>query len=88
MSVLMPVLDGKIGITNDIILDFAINPDFGQVEADPSEINLTEFETYFEEKRPFFVEGKNITNFQLTMGDSPWSSDNLFYSRRIGRIRS
>ncbi|MGE5355519.1 MAG: DUF5916 domain-containing protein [Deltaproteobacteria bacterium] len=78
-------VDGKIGITNNIILDFAINPDFGQVEADPSEINLTEFETYFVEKRPFFVEGKNITNFQLTMGDSPWSTDNLFYSRRIGR---
>jgi hypothetical protein len=78
-------IDGKIGITNDIIMDFAINPDFGQVEADPSEINLSEFETYFQEKRPFFVEGKNITNFQLTMGDSPWSTDNLFYSRRIGR---
>ena len=78
-------LDGKIGITNDIIMDFAINPDFGQVEADPSEINLSEFESYFSEKRPFFVEGKNITNFQLTMGDSPWSTDNLFYSRRIGR---
>ena len=78
-------LDGKFGITNDLILDFAINPDFGQVEADPSEINLTAFETYFREKRPFFIEGKNISNFPLTIGDSPWSSDNLFYSRRIGR---
>jgi hypothetical protein len=78
-------MDGKIGITNDLILDFAINPDFGQVEADPSEINLTAFETYFSEKRPFFIEGRNISNFPLTIGDSPWSSDNLFYSRRVGR---
>jgi hypothetical protein len=78
-------VDGKIGITNDLILDFAINPDFGQVEADPSEVNLSAFESFFEEKRPFFIEGKNITNFQLTPGGSPWSSDNLFYSRRIGR---
>ncbi len=77
-------LDGKIGITNNLILDFAINPDFGQVEADPSEVNLTAFETFFSEKRPFFIEGKNITNFSITPGGSPWSSDNLFYSRRIG----
>lgn len=79
-------VDGKIGVTNDLILDFTVNPDFGQVEADPSEVNLSEFETYFAEKRPFFVEGKSITNFQLTMGDSPWSFDNLFYTRRIGRV--
>ncbi len=78
-------IDGKIGLTNDLILDFAINPDFGQVEADPSEVNLTAFETFFQEKRPFFIEGNNITNFKLTFGDSPWSRDNLFYSRRIGR---
>lgn len=77
--------DGKIGITNDLTLNFAVNPDFGQVEADPSEVNLTAFETFFSEKRPFFVEGNNITDFQLTPGGSPWSRDNLFYSRRIGR---
>jgi len=81
-------VDGKIGLTNDLILDFAINPDFGQVEADPSEVNLSAFETFFEEKRPFFIEGNNITNFQLTPGDSPFSSDKLFYSRRIGRSPS
>jgi len=78
-------IDGKIGITNNLTLDFAINPDFGQVEADPSEVNLTAYESYFSEKRPFFIEGNNITNFQLTPGDSPWSRDNLFYSRRIGK---
>jgi len=78
-------LDGKIGITNNMILDFTINPDFGQVEADPSEVNLTAFESYFEEKRPFFVEGRNILSFGVTPGDNDRSSDNLFYSRRIGR---
>jgi len=78
-------IDGKIGITNDLILDFTINPDFGQVEADPSEVNLTAFESFFDEKRPFFIEGKNITDYKVTPGNSPWSQDNLFYSRRIGR---
>ncbi len=77
-------LDAKIGITNDLTLDLTINPDFGQVEADPSEVNLTAFETFFSEKRPFFIEGSNITNFNLTPGGNPWSRDNLFYSRRLG----
>lgn len=80
-------LDGKAGITNDLTLDFSINPDFGQVEADPSEVNLTAFETYFSEKRPFFVEGKNIYEFapNQTIVISKFGGDNLFYSRRIGR---
>ncbi|NJK87282.1 MAG: carbohydrate binding family 9 domain-containing protein [Bacteroidales bacterium] len=78
-------VDGKIGITNDLTLDFTINPDFGQVEADPSEVNLSTFETFFPEKRPFFIEGKSIFNFRMTDGDGNLSSDNLFYSRRIGK---
>ncbi len=78
-------LDGKIGITNDFTLDFTINPDFGQVEADPSEVNLTAFETYFQEKRPFFIEGRNITDYQISYGGNSFARDNLFYSRRIGR---
>ncbi len=78
-------LDAKIGITNDLTLDLSVNPDFGQVEADPSEVNLTAFETFFEEKRPFFVEGRNIMNYRLQPGDGDDSNDNLFYSRRIGR---
>lgn len=82
---LMAGLDGKIGVTSDLTLDFTINPDFGQIEADPSVINLTAFETYYEEKRPFFIEGKNILSFQIMGGDGDFSSDNLFYSRRIGR---
>lgn len=84
-SVISAGFDGKIGITNNMILDFTINPDFGQVEADPSEVNLTAFESYFDEKRPFFVEGRNILSFGVTPGDNESSSDNLFYSRRIGR---
>ncbi|MFA5329163.1 MAG: DUF5916 domain-containing protein [Prolixibacteraceae bacterium] len=80
-------LDGKVAITNDLTLDFSINPDFGQVEADPSEVNLTAFETYFSERRPFFVEGKNIYQFQPsnTIVIHNMGADNLFYSRRIGR---
>ncbi|HKK43568.1 MAG TPA: DUF5916 domain-containing protein, partial [Bacteroidales bacterium] len=80
-------LDGKIALTNDFTLDFSINPDFGQVEADPSEVNLTAFETYFSERRPFFIEGKNIFQFMpnQTIVIHNMYSDNLFYSRRIGR---
>ncbi len=78
-------LDGKFGITNDLTLDFTINPDFGQVEADPSEVNLTTFETKFSEKRNFFIEGRNILSFNITPGSGPLANDNLFYSRRIGR---
>ncbi len=79
-------VDGKIGITNNIILDFTINPDFGQVEADPSQLVLDGFEVFFREQRPFFVEGAGIYNFRLTNFDvwGPFNSDRLFYSRRIG----
>jgi hypothetical protein len=78
-------LDGKIGLTNDLTLDFTINPDFGQVEADPSEVNLTAFETFFPEKRPFFIEGRNILEYKISGGGGPLAQDSLFYSRRIGR---
>jgi len=80
-------LDGKIGITSDLTLDFTLNPDFGQVEADPSVVNLTAFETYYSERRPFFIEGKNIYEFRPSdvIVINNFGSDNLFYSRRIGR---
>ncbi|HLP73935.1 MAG TPA: DUF5916 domain-containing protein [Bacteroidales bacterium] len=78
-------IDAKIGVTNNLTMDLTINPDFGQVEADPSEVNLTAYETFFREKRPFFIEGNNITNFSLGIGDGGIGNDNLFYSRRIGR---
>ncbi len=80
-------VDGKIGLTSDITLDFTINPDFGQVEADPSQVNLSAFQVFFNEQRPFFIEGNNILNFPLTesAAGGPFNNDNLFYSRRIGR---
>ncbi|MFP4488704.1 MAG: DUF5916 domain-containing protein, partial [Bacteroidales bacterium] len=78
-------LDAKIGVTNNLTLDLTILPDFGQVEADPSEVNLSAYETYFEEKRPFFIEGGNITSFNVGLGDGDVGNDNLFYSRGIGR---
>ena len=74
-------LDAKIGITNNFTLNATINPDFGQVESDPSVMNLTAFETYFEEKRPFFTEGKNLLEYTF-------DGDQLFYSRRIGHAPS
>jgi hypothetical protein len=79
-------VDGKIGITNNMIIDFTLNPDFGQVEADPSQVNLSAYEIFFEEKRPFFIEGKNIFNSPLNFFDGDdLALENLFYSRRIGR---
>lgn len=76
-------VDAKIGLTNNLTLDLTINPDFGQVEADPSEVNLSAFESYFAEKRLFFIEGRSIYSFPLRIGGG--DRDNLFYSRRIGR---
>ena len=73
-------IDAKIGITNDLTLDLTINPDFGQVDADPGAISLDGFEIFFQERRPFFVENKNIFDFSFA-----GNQDNLFFSRRIGR---
>ncbi len=77
-------IDVKYGLTSNLTLNATANPDFGQVEADPSELNLTAYETYFEEKRPFFVEGKNIFDENLALSGNSAYSENLFYSRRIG----
>ncbi|MFW6199836.1 MAG: DUF5916 domain-containing protein, partial [Gemmatimonadota bacterium] len=70
------------GVTNDLTLNVSLNPDFGQVEADPGEVNLTAVETFFSEKRPFFLEGRSIFDFRLSGGNN---QETLFYSRRIGR---
>ncbi|GAB5472265.1 MAG: hypothetical protein Mars2KO_03640 [Maribacter sp.] len=81
-------LDGKLGVTNDLTLDFSINPDFGQVEADPSAIALDGFQIFFQERRPFFIENKNIFDFAFSSSVNAgrtFGFDNLFYSRRIGR---
>ena len=77
--------DLRMGVTSDLTLDLTVNPDFGQVEADPAQVNLTAFETFFPEQRPFFQEGASIFNFGIGLGDGDGSNPRLFYSRRIGR---
>ena len=77
--------DLKIGITNNLTLDMTLNPDFGQVEADPARVNLTAFETFLPEQRPFFLEGAGIFRFGIGIGDGDGGNETLFYSRRIGR---
>ncbi|WP_436517124.1 DUF5916 domain-containing protein [Ekhidna sp. To15] len=72
-------LDAKIGLTSDITLDLTVNPDFGQVDADPSAVNLSAFQLFFQERRPFFLEGSSLLTFGTSGGPN-----NLFYSRRIG----
>ncbi len=79
--------DVKAGLTPNVTLDATINPDFGQVEADPAVVNLSAFETFYAEKRPFFVEGARFYQFPLNCYIVVDCSTNegLFYSRRIGR---
>ena len=77
--------DVKWGITSNITVDATINPDFGQVEADPSVLNLTAFETFYQERRPFFIEGTGIFQFNVNCNIVNCSGEGLFYSRRIGR---
>lgn len=76
-------LDMKYAITPGLTLTATANPDFGQVEADPAVLNLSAFETFFSERRPFFVEGSEIFRFDIDCNDGQCSG--LFYSRRIGR---
>ena len=78
-------VDVKYGVTPNLTLDATVNPDFGQVEADPSVVNLSAFETFFQEKRPFFIEGTGLYNFQLNCSIVNCGGEGLFYSRRIGR---
>ncbi len=73
--------DVKVGVTSNLTLDGSINPDFGQVEADPAQLNLTAFELVQPERRPFFLEGAGTFGFD---GLNP-QSQGTFYSRRIGR---
>ncbi|MFQ6609658.1 MAG: DUF5916 domain-containing protein [Fidelibacterota bacterium] len=77
--------DIRFSFENGLTVNATINPDFGQVEADPAEFNLTAFESYFSEKRPFFIEGGNILRYSMGFGDGDNSNNTLFYSRRIGR---
>jgi hypothetical protein len=83
-------IDLKYGLATNLSLVAAVNPDFGQVEVDPAVVNLTANETFFEEKRPFFTEGAQVSSHFAKSGASEyWSffyfEPRLFYSRRIGR---
>jgi len=75
--------DLKYAVRPGVTLTATVNPDFGQVEADPAVVNLSGFETFFAERRPFFIEGSGMFSFDLDCNDG--SCSGLFYSRRIGR---
>ena len=76
-------LDMKYALTPGLTLTATVNPDFGQVEADPAVVNLDAFETFFQERRPFFVEGSGTFRFNMDCNDG--NCTGMFYSRRIGR---
>ena len=78
-------IDLKYRLTSDFTLDATANPDFGQVELDPAVINLTAFETRFDERRPFFVEGAEIFRIGEAGARAGARTPQLLYSRRIGR---
>jgi hypothetical protein len=83
-------LDFRMGFKSGLTLNATVNPDFGQVEVDPAVVNLSDVESFFEEKRPFFTEGANIfTGFGQQGSNSYWGFNwpgpTYFYSRRIGR---
>lgn len=81
--------DLRMGIGSKVTLNATANPDFGQVEVDPAVVNLSDVESFFDEKRPFFVEGSSIFNFGNQGADDYWGFNwpepRFFYSRRIGR---
>jgi hypothetical protein len=76
--------DIKYGLTSNITIDATVNPDFGQIEADPSVLNLSAYETFFQERRPFFIEGTGIFQFGVNCSIVNCSGEGLFYSRRVG----
>ncbi|MEO5902738.1 MAG: DUF5916 domain-containing protein [Gemmatimonadaceae bacterium] len=77
--------DLRYGLPGGLTLTATVNPDFGQVEVDPSVVNLSAFETFFPEKRPFFLEGSDVFSFGLVTTHNDFGSQRYFYSRRIGR---
>jgi hypothetical protein len=81
--------DFKMGVGSNLTLNATVNPDFGQVEIDPAVINLSDVETFFPEKRPFFIEGSTIFNFGYGGARNywgfNWGNPDFLYSRRIGR---
>ncbi len=77
--------DLKYGLPAGLTLTATVNPDFGQVEVDPAVVNLSAFETFFPEKRPFFLEGADIFNFGSVRTNNNYNFQQFFYTRRIGR---
>jgi len=81
--------DARIGLGSNLTLNATVNPDFGQVEVDPAVVNLSDVETFFSEKRPFFVDGSSVFDFgrggQRNSWGFNWPGPSFFYSRRIGR---
>jgi hypothetical protein len=77
--------DVKYRLAPNLTLDATINPDFGQVESDPAVLNLSAYESFFDERRPFFVAGRGLFRFDVNCSAVNCSSEGLYYSRRIGR---
>ena len=77
--------DVKYRLAPNLTLDATINPDFGQVESDPAVLNLSAYESFFDERRPFFVAGRGLFNFSVNCSAVNCNSEGLYYSRRIGR---
>ena len=77
--------DLRYGLPKGLTLTATVNPDFGQVEVDPAVVNLSAYETFYPEKRPFFLEGADIFEFGQITGNNDFGSQTFFYSRRIGR---
>ncbi|HEY0971048.1 MAG TPA: DUF5916 domain-containing protein [Gemmatimonadales bacterium] len=77
--------DVRMGLPGGLTLTGTINPDFGQVEVDPAVVNLTAFETFFPEKRPFFLEGSDVFSFGNVRSNNSYNTTTFLYSRRIGR---
>jgi hypothetical protein len=77
--------DLKYRVASNVTVDATINPDFGQVESDPAVLNLSAYESFFDERRPFFVAGRGLFRFDVNCNNVNCSSEGLYYSRRIGR---
>lgn len=77
--------DLKYRVAPNLTLDATVNPDFGQVESDPAVLNLSAYESFFDERRPFFVAGRGLFRFDVNCSNVNCSSEGLYYSRRIGR---
>src|SRR4029079_5012752 len=77
--------DFKYRVAPNVTLDGTISPDFGQVESDPTVLNLSSYESFFDERRPFFVAGRGLFRFDVNCSAVNCNGETLYYSRRIGR---